>query len=151
MLFRIIPAALAGLALVTPGALAAQTLTVATTVTLVMPVDLTHLSPDLLKVRLACSISTSPYLVVPSGSVRGPNATDEIFVESGQVVTTLRVVIPILSSWLQNPIGNQADYGCHLEGFSISKQIWDTFAANAADPAFRLTPTPVDAFGSFIW
>jgi hypothetical protein len=150
MRFRIVPAALAGLALCTPGALAAQTPTVATTVTFVVPVDLTQLSPDLQKVRLACAVS-SPALVVPSGFGPAPTAEDEIAVQSGQVVTTLRVVIPILSSWLQDPVGKRADYGCHLEGLSKSNPQWNVFADNAADPAFRLKPTPANLFGSFVW
>ena len=150
MPFRIVPAVLAGLALFTPGALAAQTPTVATTVTFVVPVDLTQLSPGLEKVRLACGVSSAA-LVVPSGSVRGPAAEDEMVVTSGQLVTTLRVVIPILSSWLQDPIGKRADYGCHLEGYSNSLGRWDTFSDTATDPAFRLRPTPPNVSGSFVW
>ena len=151
MLFRIILATVLSLALFAPGTLAAQTPAVATTVTFVVPVNLTQLSPDLEKVRLACVVYSNATLVVPPGSVLRPGSEEEMVVTSGQVVTALRVIIPILSSWLQDPVGKRADYGCHLEGYSKSLGRWDLFSDTATNPAFRLTPKPAELFGSFVW
>lgn len=148
---RIIPAALTGLSLCAPGALAAQTSSVVASITFVVPVNLTQLSPDLEKVRLACVIASSPVFVIPTGYGPSPNAEDEMPVMNGQVVTTLRAVIFIQSSWLQDPIGKDADYGCALEGFSKSLARWDRFADNAPDPVFRLKPTPQSIWGKFVW
>lgn len=130
--------------------LVAQTATVATTITFVVPVNLTQLSPDLEKVRVACVIQPSSALVWPT-SQTGPAPTLEeaMDVKSGQVVTAFRIIMPILSSWLQDPIGKRADYSCALEGYSKGR--WDRFSETASDSAWRLTPTPQSIYGSFTW
>lgn len=150
---RMLPATLMTLALCAPGALSAQTTPyVETSVTFLVPVNLTQLSPDLEKVRLLCNLTSSVLnMSAPWGNGTVPIPMDEVPVTSGQVVTTLRIVIPILDYWLQDPIGKQADYQCGLQGYSKSLQRWDQFTDHATDAVFRLTPTPPILQGSFVW
>jgi len=148
MRYRIVASTLAGLALWAPGALRAQTPTVATTITFVVPVNLTQLSPDIAKVRVACMIQSSNALVWPT-SGPAPTLEEEMDVQNGQVITAFRIIMPIYSSWLVDPVGKQATYICAVEGYNKGR--WDRFSETASDPALRVKPTPADIVGSFIW
>ena len=149
---RIAASALAGLALCAPAILGAQTPTVATTITFVVPVNLTQLSPEILKVRAFCSVLPSAVLVWPQ-SGPSPAVTDEMDVHSGQLITVFRVAIPILSTSLQDPLGKRADYACQLEGFAKGR--WAIFSETASDPTWRLKlqqpSSPFLIQASFIW
>jgi hypothetical protein len=150
MQFRIPPAMITALALFAPPFAAAQTTTVETTVTFLVPVALTQLSPDIERVRVACGIiSDALNPTLPSGSPP-PIIMAEALVISGQVNTTLRSEFLILSGWLQDAIGKPATYQCTLQGYKKSTQQWNFFDEASPDPVFRLKPTP-NLQGSFVW
>jgi hypothetical protein len=152
MRFPIVSATAMALALCAPGSLAAQTFTIETSVTFLLPVNLTQLSPDIERVKVICMIS-SPALT-PTGLPPGapfPIIASEALVSSGQVNTTLRTEFPIYSGWLVDAIGKQAVYQCGLQGYKKSTQHWDFFDEASADPVFRLKPTPPGLQGSFVW
>ena len=156
---RIIPATLTALALCPAGSLAAQTGSgtcapncyVETSITFVVPVNLTQLSPDLEWVKFICLLTSA--VLNPVGFFGGtvPIPQDSVPVASGQVVTTMRIVFPILNYWLQDPVGKQADYQCGLQGYSKLLKRWDFFSDTAPDPVFRLNPVPPVMQGSFVW
>lgn len=150
MLSRIGALTLVGVSLGAPCSLMAQTSTIATTITFIVPVNLTQLSPEITKVRVGCAIAPSSALVYPTNNTGpSPNVEEEMDVTSGQMVTAFRVIMPIYSSWLQDPVGKQASYGCALEGYAKGR--WDRFKDTHADPAWRLTPTPETIWGTFTW
>ena len=140
------------LAFCAPRAVAAQTLTIETSVTFLMPVNLTRLSPDLEKVRALCAVMPSA-VMTPSMPMNAPPPIlmTEAPVASGQVITTLRTEFLILSGWLQNAVGQQATYQCELQGYSKALARWSPFSDNAPDAVFRLTPTPPSLQGNFVW
>jgi len=140
------------LALCAPRALAAQTGTLETSVTFLVPVNLTQLSPDLEKVRALCCVLPSTVMIpnLPPGFPL-PVLMTEAPVVSGQVNTTLRSEYLVFSGSLQNAVGKQADYSCTLQGYSKSLQRWDEFSDTAQDAVFRLRPTPPTLQGSFVW
>ena len=73
-----------------------------TSVTFTMPVNLTQLSSDLERVRLLCGI-TSEVMIVPSYmSSQDAMPKDEVYVLGGQLVTTMKVMVPIPLEWFQN-------------------------------------------------
>ncbi len=151
MRFRLVPPTLIALALCAPGSLAAQ-FTIETSVTFLVPVNLTQLSPDLEKVRALCAVLPSAVMTMtlPVGAPP-PVLMTEAPVVSGQVITTLRSEFLVFTGWLQNAIGKQADYLCGLQGYSKSLQRWSEFADNAPDAVFRLKPTPPALQGTFVW
>ena len=152
MRFRIVPATILACGLGAPGALAAQTMTIETSVTFLVPVNLTQLSPDLEKVRAVCGVLPSAVMTptLPANAPL-PVLMTEAPVVSGQVITTLRSEFLVYSGWLQNAVGQGATYVCDLQGFSKSLQRWDNFSDTAQDAVFRLTPTPPTLQGSFVW
>ena len=133
----------------------AQGVTVATNITFTMPVNLTQLHPDLVKVKFFCAITSSaltyPLGTNPFNQNPLPPPVDEVWVTNGQVVNTMRVVVPIAKEWLNNPIGKTADYTCVLVGFSKSLNRWDGFSETATDPVFYLKPAPPVIQRSFVW
>ena len=152
MRFPIIPATVMALAFCAPGSLAAQTFTIETSVTFLLPVNLTQLSPDIEKIKLLCLI-TSPAMT-PTGlppNVPFPMIASEAVVSSGQVNTTLRTELPIFSGWLVDAVGKQAAYQCALQGYKKSAQQWNFFDEASPDPVFRVKPTPPGLQGSFVW
>lgn len=153
MRFRIVPATVLAFGLGAPGALAAQTTTIETSVTFLVPVNLTQLSSDLERVRALCVVMPSAVLTPQPLPYNAPSPIlmTEALVVSGQMITTLRTEFPILSGWLQNAIGQQATYQCELQGYSKSLDRWSPFSETAQDAVFRLKPTPATLQGSFVW
>jgi len=123
-----------------------------TSVTFTMPVNLTQLSSDLERVRLLCGI-TSEVMIAPSSmSSQDAMPKDEVYVLGGQLVTTMKVMVPIPLEWFQQvPIGKPAMYQCGLQGFSKSLARWDMFSETSSVPAFLLKPTPAIIQGTFTW
>ena len=151
MRFPIISATAMALALCAPGSLAAQTMTLETSVTFLVPVNLTQLSPDIERVRALCVITSPVMTPTLPFNAPPPIIASEALVSSGQVNTTLRTEFPIYSGWLQDPIGKQAVYQCGLQGYKKSAQQWGSFDDASPDPVFRLKPTPANLQGSFVW
>ena len=121
-------------------------------VTFEWPLNLTEMSPDITKIQVFCIITSD---AIPEDRPRAKGATRtlkaevELAVAAGQLVTTSRVVIP--TGNLDNPIGKTASYECSISGFSKLLQRWSFFSEGDPTPAFRLTPTPQRASGSFVW
>jgi hypothetical protein len=145
-------------AIVTASLLAAAVTSVAQTtsgdVTFELPLNLTQVSSDIVKVQVACSITSEaipPNTPTPDGRLIGKLANQiELPVTRGQLVTTARIVIATAGA-LNDPIGKSATYDCSILGFSQSQQSWNRFEENSGIPAFRLTPTPARLTGSFTW
>lgn len=122
-----------------------------TSVTLILPVNLTQLSSDLELVRLRCGVF-SEALIAPSymtGEASVPK--DEVLVLGGQLVTTMKVMVPIPAEFLKDPVGKSAEYQCAIDGFSKSLQRWDMFSETSTVPAFLLKPAPSVIRGTFTW
>jgi len=123
----------------------------ATSVTLTVPVKLTQLSPDLERVRLQCMLG---------GDGLRANATpmldpllkpvDEVMVTSGQLVTTMKVMIWIPVEIFDDPIGKTAGYQCRFTGYSKSLNLWGDLHDAATDAVFNIKPTP-QIQGTFVW
>lgn len=79
-----------------------------------------------------------------------PLSKDELPVVSGQVVGTMRVVVPFASEWFTNPIGQSARYDCVLWGLSRSLGKWDLLSETSTVPAFLVKPLPRMG-GTFVW
>lgn len=138
--------------------IAVQNSTMETAITFTVPVNLTQLSPDLERVRLLCMINPSQELAYPQAFMQPLSQDpsqwpfkDELWVVSGKVVATMRIIYPLATEWFNNPIGKTASYTCAITGFSRSLQRWDAFDENSTVPAFRLKPTPPAINGTFVW
>jgi hypothetical protein len=120
-------------------------------VTFRLPLNLTQLSSDIAKIAVFCRITSDA--IPPSGATGkagGKLSKQEEFpVSGGQLVTTAVVIVPV--SGLDNPIGKTANYECLISGFSTSLQQWSRFEEASTTPAFKLSPTPPQMTGSFIW
>jgi len=144
MISRILATTVTVCALLTPRLGVAQT--GASDVTFKVPLNLTQVSSDVVKVAVYCQV-TSPAIV--SNSSHRLQKQEEIPVTGGQLVMTVTVVIAV--SGLDNPVGKTATYECLLSGFSNLLQQWYPFSATSINPTFRLTPTPGGISGSFPW
>ena len=110
-----------------------------------LPLNLTQLPPDIIKVAVWCKI-TSTAVTARIGYLQ---KQEEFVPTGGQVVTTANVAVP--TTELLDPLGKQANYLCTLTGFSNSLQRWDLFREDHPSPVFRLKPTPADMSGTFTW
>lgn len=153
MLARFVTVAALVLGLGAPASAAAQT-TFETSVTFLVPVNLTQLSPDLGKVKLSCNIlfdqwlntyykPTPPGIPLPEG--------ETTVITGGKVNTTLRAEYFVYSGALENAVGHESTYQCSLMGYSKSLQRWDSFSETAKDAVFRLKPTPSTITGTLVW
>jgi len=119
-------------------------------VTFTMPLNFTHLSSDIAKIKVDCVIKSA---ALPSRQARSEPGiavkTEEYPVAAGQLVRTATVVVPI--SDLDNPAGKSASYICSTMGFSTSQQKWDLFDSAQPTLAFRLSPAPANLTGNFTW
>jgi hypothetical protein len=121
-----------------------------TSVTLVLPVNLTQLSSDLERVRLRCGVASGA-LTWPSSTLEQIEFKDEVPAFGGQLVTTMKVMVLIPVEYLKDPIGKTADYFCSIEGFSRSLQRWGAFSETSTVPALLLKPAPSVIQGTFTW
>ena len=123
---------------------ASQSLGAQTMVTFEMPVKLTQLSPDVVKVGLMCTIKSDA--IVPTFT--GTTAHDEVSAVGGQVVTTLRVVITFPQGSLQAPVGKTASYSCNL-----TARTTNGLGGFTEDPKYiaYLKPNPPPVEGTFVW
>lgn len=159
MRFRVTAIVLAAFGLGTPRLMAAQFgLQLSgefTSVTFTMPVKLTQLPPDLERVRLQCQLTgnlggTSLYT---AASALEPllKPTDEVLVTSGQLVTTMKVMIVLpIELFSTNVSGSLADYECRLSGYSKALKVWDLLDEAQTVAVFKVTPTP-KVTGQFKW
>jgi len=135
--------------LASPSARAAQS----SDVTFTIPLNLTQLSPQIEKVFISCEIMSSAILVNRTknmGRVTPPWL--EIPNTSGQIVTTATFVIPLPFGTLSETApGTSASYVCYLGGYSRTTGQPTSFSETAADPAFRLSPSPTSLYGNFTW
>lgn len=143
MMLRISASIVAACLLLAPVPCAGQT--TGSEITFKVPVNLTQLTTDISKVAVFCYIQSAA--IQNSSNKLGKQ--EELPVVGGKVVTTASVVI--VASPLDNPLGKPATYGCLLSGFSLAGQRWDAFSETQPTVAFRLSPTPPELTGSFIW
>jgi hypothetical protein len=99
-----------------------------TQVTLNVPVNLTRLSPDISKLRLACGIRSDA--IATRDHIVG--VTQEVPTSGGQINATIPVVISIAS--LDDPTGKLATVRCTLEGWSALEERWAPFGPLQASP-----------------
>jgi hypothetical protein len=127
-------------------------------VTFTVPINLTQLQPDVVKVRVRCFLSSDAITVnrQPTGKGgTGPLGPGEVLgvqelpVSGGRVVTTATVVV-VVGGNLENPLGKLARYSCQLQGFSNTAQVWNIFDGYP-NSAFVLTPQPSLIAGTFTW
>jgi hypothetical protein len=137
----LVVAGLLAVAVAGPRSAAAQT----EGVTFKLPLNLTQLPPDIVKIAVWCKI-TSAAVNNRSGYIQ---KQEEFVPQAGQVVTTATVVVP--TTELLDPVGKPATYECTLSGFSNSLQRWDLFREDHPTPVFRLKPTPPAMSGTFTW
>ena len=129
--------------LVIPGRVLAQA--TGPTVTFTVPINVTKLSKDITNLKVACKISSTAISNKDKSRIGGVNLP----VSGGQVVTTATVVVTL--DLTDNAAGMGATFECELNRFSGSLQNYDSFSETQANPAFRVTPTPVVLSGSFVW
>lgn len=123
-----------------------------TSVTFTLPVNLTQLSSDLERVRLRCMVGGEG-MAWPSSYMSSEASVprDEVPVLGGQLVTTMKIMVPIPVEFFKDPIGKTAEYQCGIDGFSKSLQRWDFFSETPTAPAFLLKPAPPVIQGTFTW
>ena len=109
-------------------------------VTFEVPLNLTALPSYITKIRVTCALTSE---ALPSRRL----AKSEVAVSQGQVMTTVQVVFPILSSDLTRPSGQSADYECTLAGFESTGQLW----LNLGGARQVVLPQPVPITGTFWW
>lgn len=97
--------------LAAPASIAAQA---SIEITVKVPLNLTQLSPDLLKVKVSCTIQTG---AIPLGSA---SQTQELPVSGGQVVTTATIVFPLTNLDLSTTWGRNARAICSIQGYSTA-------------------------------
>ncbi|HEV8394994.1 MAG TPA: hypothetical protein VGQ37_12010 [Vicinamibacterales bacterium] len=119
-------------------------------VTLKVPLNLTKLSADLVKVRVSCELKSTAMRAVNAQGQETQNlvVATEIPVSNGQVVTTLTVVFSRFT--LINPAGVTASYSCFPMGTDktgTSGSLQDT----QIFPQFRVTPSLGYLNGTFTW
>lgn len=129
--------------LAAPASGAAQT--VQTTVTLVVPLNLTQISPEVTKVLVTCAIKS----IALTGKSQGTMMQEVIPLSGGQLVTTVTLVFPVTG--LDNPVGKDATVTCSLSGFSPQSEKWFQFEDNSASLAFRTKPSLPSISASFVW
>jgi hypothetical protein len=128
-------------ALAAPGSLAAQTM-----ITFEVPVNLTQLAPEIIKIRVFCEIKSAAIVSPTAGRA---TAQDELPVLGGKLVTTMRIIITFPAGSLQAPTGQTAQYQCDMVG--ISAVGLGSFSETAAIAAWQLKPTPPSLTGTFVW
>ena len=177
MCSRIFSAILTACLLVIPSLGEAQSIPIPATVqpassdvTFTVPLNLTHISADIVTVRVICKITSRaivtgtpgtkpmPYLNGATGLEEGalgvvPTLWKEVDfpVAGGQLVTTATNVVPVPAGSLDNPVGQNALYNCSISGFSKALQGWSHFSDTPTDVRFRLSPTPAEITGPFNW
>jgi hypothetical protein len=147
MISRMLAASLTTFVFFTPGPTVPQAQ--GSDVTFSVPLNLTHLLPDLAKVEVYCTISSSAipqYGGIGHALLKGQQ---DIVVSGGQVVTTATVVVAV--NGLINPVGQTAHYDCKLSGFSTSLQTWGSLDPFSTTMAFRVSPATAPLSGSFTW
>ena len=144
---------------------AAQDTPVPGDVTFEVPLNLTRLAPDITRVAVWCSISTSalanPRIIRGQVAANQLSAQVEEPVANGRVVKTVRVTVAVPRGTLRaDATGQSADYKCTLSGYSVGipgrtsqgwAAGWDRFDEKQDKASFRLTPTPADITGNFTW
>jgi hypothetical protein len=141
---RFIPSVAVAILMMIPSTGSAQ---VSAEVTLEMPIELAKLSPDITKVRVECRIFS--YAIPASTPNRTAIQSKEFPVVDGALRTM--VYLPFSFTGLENPVGQQADLGCTLTGWSQAQQKWDQFRESHPDPVFRTNPTLNTVNGRFVW
>ena len=119
-----------------------------------IPLNLTGLATDITQIQLQCEVevelSTNTTRTVGTGRLR-------FNVVNGDVVTTALVVVNVrgfndTDHWsISHTAGATMIYECNLLGISSKLQRADPFAEDADLEVFRLSPTPGQLRGTFIW
>ena len=118
-------------------------------VTLKVPLNLTKLSADLVKIRVSCQLQSTALRALDAQGQETQRimVTTEVPVSNGQVVTTLTFVFSKFT--LINPAGVSASYSCFPNGTDrtgLSGPLTDT-----QPPQFRVTPSLGSLNGTFTW
>jgi hypothetical protein len=136
---------------------AVQEIVPQTTVTFSVPLNLSQLPPETIRVGVLCEVRSSAIVGVTSVS-----ALTTLSPVDGQIHTTATVIVPVPR--LENPVGKTGTYVCRLmAGRTPSSPVaearegqeapvdWALFSAGASVAALRLTPDPAAITGSFQW
>jgi hypothetical protein len=120
-----------------PPTASAQAPTVNGIVSLLVPVSLKGMAPDITRLRTTCSLTgarsaTSSELPVTNGSYTGTMRVD------------LDVTVGAYSA------GETATYSCYIQGYLASGKRWTTLSSSSAYPAARVAIVTPDT-GSFKW
>lgn len=150
---------LCSLAILTTAPAAAQS--TPADVTFEMPLNLTRLASQFTKISVRCDIHsvgiTGADLGALSGGVKhggmpGRTGETQISPSRGQVVQTVRVVVPFAEADLDDPSGKAASYECRLFAFDQSLQYWlDLWDSKNTTVNAQLTPNPTPITGTFVW
>jgi len=124
-------------------------------VTFRVPVNLTNLSPDIVRVRVQCRISA--YFSEFKGTRQG----DAWFYQaSGQIVggriaatATVVVAVPTLKdpAGLISPAPKTANWDCSLQAFTQAGPVWGEFGETPSSQMYRMSPPLTRISGSFLW
>ena len=119
-------------------------------VTLKVPLNLTKLSTDIVRVRVICGLQSTALIAINAEGreTHYIGVTIDAPASNGQVVTTLTFVFSKFT--LVNPSGVTASYRCNLAGIDKAGQA-ALFNASHDLPQFRVTPTADDLIGTFTW
>ena len=119
-------------------------------VTLKVPLNLTKLSTDILRVRVYCQLKSTALraLDAQGRETQLVSVTNFFPVVNGQVVTTVTAVFSNFT--LINPSGVTADYRCNVAGID-KNNVTAMFNDAHQLPQFRLTPSVDDQAGTFTW
>lgn len=141
MFTRIVAACLVFAVVMVPRSLAGQTM-----ITFEAPVKLTQLAPEIQAVSMYCEIKSQAIVAPNPGQA---DASAEVPVIAGQLVTTFVVVLQFPQGTLQAPVGQTATYRCYLRGRTQTGL--GGFSDTATNPIWVLKPNPVDIQGTFVW
>lgn len=121
---------LAGFALVVAMALPAPTEAQGTTATvnISLPVDLSQLGPDVVKVRIRCQLGSSA-LMTPREQTR------DLQVFGGKVQNTVSFSFYLTN--LNKPVGKSAYVTCYVNGLSQSRGTYEMFGPQNPFPDFQ--------------
>lgn len=118
-------------------------------VTLKVPLNLTKLSADIVKVRVTCTLASAAMTAnSPDLDPHRMSRSNEVPATNGQVVGTATLVFSNFT--LTNPAGATATYICSLYGIDKTPTT-QFFLDSSTFPQFRVTPTPAELRGTFAW
>ena len=119
--------------------------TLSNNVTFNVPLNLTQLSPYVMKVAVACRLGVNDFNIAVGDKI-------EIPVTAGQVVTNASVHVPVPPD--QFKPGQSIDYDCRLSAYvaeSAKSEGWFPFGTSTQKGSLIVSPIPSPLTGTFAW